>query len=119
MAALGSACGGDDDDEQGGSASPAAGGATGTAKPIPSEMVIANEAEPDDLLPYFAGFGPGLVMRSIYETLVEVRMGLNPDGSASVAYVPVLAESYKQTSPTTFEFKLRPNVKFHDGEAWN
>ena len=120
VAAVAAACGGDDDDDD--RNSPTAGSATAvspTARPLPSEFVVANEAEPDDLLPYFSGFGAMLVMRSLYETLVEVRMSLKADGSASVEYVPMLAESYRQTSPTTFEFKLRPGVVFHDGEPWN
>ncbi len=119
VAAVAAACGGDDDDDR---SSPTAGSPAAvspTARPLPSEFVVANEAEPDDLLPYFSGFGAGLVMRSLYETLVEVRMSLKADGSASVEYVPMLAESYRQTSPTTFEFKLRPGVTFHDGEPWN
>ncbi len=32
-----------------------------------------------------------------------------------LAIVPALAESWTQVSPTTWRFKLRPNVKFHDG----
>jgi ABC-type transport system substrate-binding protein len=113
---LGAGCG--DDDDQ------AAPGATlvpasSTSKPVPSELIVANEAEPDDLLPYFSGFGAGLVMRSLYETLVEVRMSLKADGSADVKYLPMLAESYQQTSPTTFQFKLRKGVVFHDGESWD
>jgi peptide/nickel transport system substrate-binding protein len=29
--------------------------------------------------------------------------------------IPVLAESWEQIDPTTVRFKIRPNVKFHDG----
>jgi peptide/nickel transport system substrate-binding protein len=32
-----------------------------------------------------------------------------------LAIVPALAESWTQVNPTTWRFKLRPNVKFHDG----
>src|SRR5215472_2986763 len=34
---------------------------------------------------------------------------------AKMNVVPELAESWKQTDPVTYEFRLRPNVKFHDG----
>ena len=30
-----------------------------------------------------------------------------------------LVESWKQTAPDQWEYKLRPGVTFHDGEAWN
>jgi peptide/nickel transport system substrate-binding protein len=32
--------------------------------------------------------------------------------------VPALATSWKLIDPTTWEFKLRPNVKFHNGDAF-
>ena len=32
--------------------------------------------------------------------------------------VPGLAESWTQVNPTTWRFKLRPGVKFHDGAAF-
>jgi peptide/nickel transport system substrate-binding protein len=43
----------------------------------------------------------------IYETLVNRDRQLN--------IVPVLAMSWQQVSPMVWRFKLRPNVKFHDG----
>jgi peptide/nickel transport system substrate-binding protein len=36
---------------------------------------------------------------------------------AKMQVVPELAESFKQTSPTTYEFKLRKGVKFHNGDV--
>jgi peptide/nickel transport system substrate-binding protein len=43
----------------------------------------------------------------VYEFLVQrdKKLGL----------VPSLAESWTQVNPTTWRFKLRPGVKFHDG----
>src|SRR5258705_5550773 len=33
--------------------------------------------------------------------------------------VPELALSWRSVNPTTWQFKLRPNVKFHNGEPFN
>jgi peptide/nickel transport system substrate-binding protein len=43
----------------------------------------------------------------VYETLI--------DRDKKLALRPSLATSWEQTSPTTWRFKLRPGVKFHDG----
>lgn len=47
------------------------------------------------------------LQRQVYESLV----GRDRD----LKIVPLLAESWTQTSPTNWTFKLRPNIKFHDG----
>ncbi|WP_322797059.1 ABC transporter substrate-binding protein [Tepidiforma sp.] len=117
------ACSGDDDD----TGTPPAGAASPTptsaraASPTttPSELIIAGDAEPDDLLPFFSGFSQAIVLRSLYETLFEVRMTPWADRGADVQYVPMLAERWEQLDPTTFRFTLRQGVKFHDGEPWN
>jgi peptide/nickel transport system substrate-binding protein len=49
------------------------------------------------------------VYTSIYNGLVAPDKNLN--------IVPDLAESWTTPDPTTYVFKLRPNVKFHDGTA--
>jgi peptide/nickel transport system substrate-binding protein len=46
----------------------------------------------------------------VYETLVN--------RSKSMALEPVLATEWQQTGPLQWRFKLRPNVKFHDGGAF-
>ncbi|HEV7247289.1 MAG TPA: ABC transporter substrate-binding protein [Shinella sp.] len=51
-----------------------------------------------------------LVARQVFETLVRF------DGDEPVG---VLAESWKQIDNKTWEFKLRPGVKFHDGSAFD
>ena len=54
-------------------------------------------------------------MANIYEQLVRV----NPPGSAE-PFSPLLAESWgKSADGLVWTFKLRPNVKFHDGEPMN
>jgi peptide/nickel transport system substrate-binding protein len=46
----------------------------------------------------------------VYETLVN--------RSKTMALEPVLAAEWQQTGPLQWRFKLRPNVKFHDGAAF-
>ena len=43
----------------------------------------------------------------VYEALIE--------RDKKLALRPSLATSWQQTSPTTWRFKLRPGVRFHDG----
>src|SRR5699024_5400533 len=63
---------------------------------------------PNSLDPHAANDGYSLyVMTNIYETLVKLNQDLELE--------PGLAESYEQTSDTTWEFKLREGIKFHDG----
>jgi peptide/nickel transport system substrate-binding protein len=47
------------------------------------------------------------LLSMIYEPLIT--------RDKQLAKAPALAESWTQTDPTTWRFKLRPNVKFHDG----
>lgn len=82
-------------------------------------FVIANEAEPASLLPWFGGFGAALVSRQIYETLVEPRMELNDAGEIEINWVGVLAESWERVDDLRWRFYLRRGVTFHNGEPWN
>lgn len=84
-----------------------------------ADFVVANEMEPLDLLPWFGGYGQGLVTRQLYETLAEPRMTLTPEGTVEIVLVPVLAERWERPEPTRWRFFLRPGVAFHNGEAWN
>ncbi|HEU4797950.1 MAG TPA: ABC transporter substrate-binding protein, partial [bacterium] len=47
------------------------------------------------------------VIEQVYDGLVELDAQLRPR--------PALAESWTQASPTSWIFKLRRNVRFHDG----
>jgi peptide/nickel transport system substrate-binding protein len=54
-------------------------------------------------------------MAQMYEQLLRV----NPPGSAE-QYTPLLAESWEKSDDgLVWTFKLRPNIKFHDGEPMN
>jgi peptide/nickel transport system substrate-binding protein len=48
---------------------------------------------------------------AVFDPVVDIDPKMN--------LVPGLAVSWKQTSPTTWEFKLRQGVKFHDGTPWD
>jgi len=48
------------------------------------------------------------VLRCIFDGLVTRR----PDGKI----VPEIAESWQQVNPTEWEFRIRPNIVFHNGE---
>ncbi len=50
------------------------------------------------------------VLANIYETLLS--------RDANLHLVPGLAVSWKQVNPTTWEFALRPGVRFQDGEPF-
>ena len=71
----------------------------------------ANNGDVSSMDPYFLNetFLLGF-MSNIYEPLVGRGRKLE--------LVPKLAESWSQTSPTVWRFKLRGNVKFHDGSPF-
>jgi len=61
--------------------------------------------------PYYNNLRTGVVMHhQAWDTLVY----RNPD---TFKIEPLLATSWKAPNPTTIEFTLRPNVKFHDGST--
>ena len=51
----------------------------------------------------------GAVIMAIYDTLIKT----DKDGNL----MPGIAETWEQTSPTSYVFNLRKNVKFHNGDA--
>lgn len=108
----------------GSGASPTATSTTAASAPttpaLPEEFIVANELEPSDLFPAFGGgYGGALSIRQIYQTLVEPRMSMADDGTVTVEWTPILAESIEQVSETRWRFKLREGVTFHNGEEWN
>lgn len=72
------------------------------------QLKIGLSAEPTSIDPHFHNVGPNNFMRRhIFEGLVSTDENQN--------IIPALAESWKATSDTTWEFKLRKGVKFTDG----
>jgi peptide/nickel transport system substrate-binding protein len=63
---------------------------------------------PESLDPHFSALGTHAdALRNVFDTLVFV--------DANNQLIPWLAESWKSIDDTTWEFKLRKGVKFHDG----
>ncbi len=73
---------------------------------------IANQGDALSLDPHSLNESLQLsVTSNVYETLV----GRNKD----LSLAPLLATSWKQTSPTVWRFELRKGVQFHDGTPFN
>lgn len=77
-------------------------------------LTIAIASDPTSLDPCDsqAVDGVGTLRRNVTESLTD----LDPQTGK---VVPLLALSWRQDNPTTWTFKLRPNVKFQDGTPFN
>ncbi len=72
------------------------------------ELKIALSYDPSSLDPHFAATAGNITVAShFFDCLVHV----SPDGK----YVAGLAVGWRAIDPTTWEIKLRKDVKFHDG----
>ena len=72
------------------------------------DVRIGVSAEPSSMDPHFHNLTPNnQIMRHIFEPLVFM--------DSRQAVKPGLAQSWKVVDDKTWEFKLQPNVKFHDG----
>ena len=105
-------------------ASAAVGAALGLTALLPSmeanaqaanrNIVIVTPDEPATLEP--CGMDTSHIGRVVKQNIAETLTEIDPsDGSVK----PRLALSWEKQSPTTWRFKLRPNVKFSDGEPFN
>lgn len=85
----------------------------GTPVPPPAEAVAIDlPDEPDTLDPALTYEPDGWsIVHAVYDALVQY----NPDGQLE----GLLAESFAQIDPTTFEFNLRQGVTFHNGEPFD
>src|SRR5690606_11587000 len=78
------------------------------AQSDPDTIVVGIHADIQDLDPHnFRHRETETVLRNIFDGLVTRGPDMQP--------VPELAESISQLDETTWEFKLRRGVKFHDG----
>lgn len=83
----------------------------GTAGLQAIELKIGLSAEPSSADPHFHNLSPNnAIARHVFETLVLM--------DENQAMSPGLAASWKTLDDTTWEFKLRANVKFHDGSPF-
>lgn len=80
----------------------------------PVEVTIVLPAGPDRLDPCEAPRSVigRIIKQNVVETLVELDY-------QSLETLPRLAESWEQTSPTEWIFKLREGITFHDGAAFD
>ena len=75
------------------------------------ELTIALASEPSSIDPHFHNLGPNNALaRVIFDRLIM------PDEKQRLK--PGLAVSWKAIDDTTWEFKLRKGVKFHDGSSF-
>ncbi len=73
-----------------------------------ADLTIGLASEPSSIDPHYHNLGPNNEMRRhMFESLIyqDEQQNLSP----------LLATSWKPTGETTWEFKLRKGVKFHDG----
>ncbi len=75
------------------------------------QLTIGLASEPSSIDPHFHNLGPNnAVARVMFDRLIM------PDDKQQLQ--PGLAVSWKPIDDTTWEFKLRQNVKFHDGSPF-
>lgn len=96
-----------------GGAKDAAGtGGSKTAGPAKDTLVVGQDIDAGTLDPQKQGKMPDMnILINIFDTL------LTRDADNKLA--PALATDWKAVNDTTWQFKLREGVKFHDGEPFN
>src|SRR5918996_6528892 len=75
-------------------------------------LTIVRPTDPVSLDPQLETTAPGAW---VYYNMLEPLLTLDD----KMQVKPALATSYEVMSPTKVRFKLRPNVKFHDGTPFN
>ena len=74
-------------------------------------LVVANIYDPRSLDPIVQNeVAASGAISHINQTLIDLTSDGNP--------IPLLAESFEQLDPTTYQFNLRKDVKFHNGDPF-
>ena len=82
-----------------------------TAPVLAQTLTIGVRAGPESMDPHYTGTGTHAeAMKHVFDTMVTSGDQLQLE--------PGLAESWKTLDDTTWEFKLRKGVKFHDGSEF-
>ncbi len=75
-------------------------------------LTIGVRAGPESMDPHFSALGVHVeALKHVYDTLVR--------SDAKLQVEPGLAETWRPVDSNTWEFKLRRNVKFHDGSEFS
>ncbi len=75
-------------------------------------LVYVSDSDLENVSPYHNNMREGVILlHHVWDTLVlrDVKTG---------KYVPLLATAWKWVDPTTLEFSLRKDVKFHNGDPF-
>jgi peptide/nickel transport system substrate-binding protein len=101
---------------------PAKPGAVPPVNPVPTTAAASKPAGPTGTLNVVVATEPATLDPQFGNGLNEFMLTINMmDGlvrfGSDLKIEPLLAETYRQVDDTTWEFKLRPNIKFHNGEA--
>jgi ABC-type oligopeptide transport system substrate-binding subunit len=112
------ACGGDDDDNgDGGDNTPSAtqpSGGNGDQAPADQQKITIQSPEPQYLDPHRSSFEQDIaVERMIFRGLYN----LTDDGSGGVKVEPGLAADMPEVNGAVYTVKLKPGLKWSDGEA--
>src|SRR5262245_24300965 len=78
----------------------------------PDTLVLALEADQNSMDPHMHFLRVGIIMNvNMYDSLLHKNTKLE--------YEPSLATEWKALNDTTWEFKLRQGVKFHNGDPFS